>query len=135
MTQRTKLVGNTGTQGAGQPARPFSLTQAKQTFEAILGRINSTKNDRSNMDISRPGQKPVASAIKLDLKEAKKLEDELALIPPGLARVILEKVLPERLKPARKGGLFLTENAARHLNDVAAARGVVSNFVAREPVL
>jgi serpin (serine protease inhibitor) len=125
-------------QGPGRE-RPFSFAEGKETFEAILARINDPANDVHNADFwalergEHAGD--VSNAIRLDAEEAKKLTDELKLLPPGLSTVILSQILPQRLKPAQKGGIVLTESAAAELNALSLAKGLSVGFVAREPVL
>lgn len=131
----TRPVQNDADRPFIHPVRPFSVAEAKQTFEAILTRINRPGNDTSNMDLSRPTQAPVSSAIKFDVREARALTEELAALDRGLARLILDKVLPEKLEPQRQGGLYLSQNAAKHLNETAKAHGVAQIYESRQPIL
>src|SRR5687767_6056704 len=102
MTNGTPGIGSRDQVDQGQPQRPFSYAEAKQTFEEILDRINVKGNDVANADFwalergERAGN--VSSAIKLDKNEVAKLVEALDQLPPGLGDVILTRVIPERTK-------------------------------------
>src|SRR5262245_31845821 len=121
------------------PPRPFTLAEAKSTFEAILKRVNDPKNDIHNADFwaLEQGQAAgdVSSAIKLDKPEVKKLTGELSTIAPGLRSLILEKVIPERMDGRIKDGIYLSKNGAADLTKYASAHGVHVKFESKKPVL
>lgn len=133
-------AGRTNGPVGSPPAPPqVTLEHARAGFEHVLGQINNPKNDVAHADFWAMEQgkrsKPVSSAIKLEVPEARKLIGALMAGLPEMRDLILAKVLPERLEGARHGGIFLSRGAAELLTKYAKESGLDVKYEAKKPIL